>query len=137
MTEAKAGTQQSGGGSKKKVMLVEDDQFLARALGSKLKKEGFDVTVLRNGDQALEALKGSTPDILLLDLIMPEKDGFAVLEEIRANASLKKLPVMVLSNLGQETDTKATKELGALEHLVKSDTPLVDIVERIKHHLKA
>lgn len=119
-----------------KVMVVEDDQFLSRALTSKLKKEGFEVELVKNGQQALDKLKESKPDILLLDLIMPKRDGFSVLEEIRNDKDLEKLPVLVLSNLSQTPDTDATKELGVLEHLVKSDTTLSDIVERVKHHLK-
>lgn len=121
---------------KKEIMIVEDDQFLARALASKLKKEGFSATILKDGEEALEALKKSVPDMLLLDLMMPRKDGFAVLEEIKRNDALKDLPIMVLSNLSQVPDTNATKEYGVLEHLIKADTPLSTIVERIKVHLK-
>ena len=119
----------------KKVMVVEDDQFLARVLTAKLEDEGFSVQALRNGKEALAALQKSIPDIMLLDLIMPQQDGFAVLEQIRADERLKDLPVMVLSNLSQATDTAATERLDVLEHLVKADTPLSDIVERVKYHL--
>ena len=122
--------------TKKSILVVEDDTFLARALASKLKKEGFDVAVLRDGEKVLETVKTDTPDMLLLDLMMPRKDGFAVLKELRADATLKKLPVIVLSNLSQEPDTDTTKGLGVLEHLVKADTPLSSIVKRIKQHLQ-
>lgn len=122
--------------TKKNILVVEDDTFLARALASKLKKEGFDVAVLRDGEKVLETVKADTPDMLLLDLMMPRKDGFAVLKELRTDAALKKLPVIVLSNLSQEPDTDTTKDLDVLDHLVKADTPLSLIVNRIKQHLQ-
>lgn len=120
----------------KKILIAEDDRFLARALSAKLKKEGFEVEALRDGEQVVPALHDKKPDMLVLDLIMPHKDGFAILEEVRSTDALKELPVVVLSNLSQASDTETTKRLGALEHIVKADTPLAKIVERIRHHLK-
>ena len=112
---------------KKRVLVAEDDAPMARALSLKLTGAGFEVVCVTAGEQTLAALDKDKFDVLLLDLIMPGVDGFAVLKELKAKGS--KLPVVVLTNLGQEEDRAKVNALGAVGYYVKSDTPLNKIVE--------
>ncbi len=112
------------------ILIVEDEKPLAHALEMKLKNEGFATRVCMNGSEALEELKKGDYALALLDLIMPVIDGFAVLQELKNRKST--VPVIVLSNLGQEEDRVKTKELGAIEYFVKSNTPLTEIIKRVK-----
>ncbi|MCH7492604.1 response regulator [Patescibacteria group bacterium] len=118
-----------------KILLVEDDLSLLKIYSNKLKISGFDVSVAITGDEALRKVKTELPDLVLLDLILPGKDGFMVLEEIKSDPKTKKIPVVILSNLGQESDIKRGKELGAIDYLVKSDIGLMDLVAKMKRYL--
>ncbi len=95
----------------------------------KLKKEGFETKVVTNGQEAIAELKVAKYDMMLMDLIMPIMDGFAVLEEMKASSL--KIPVIVLSNLGQDEDRAKAKTLGAIDYFVKSNTPIADIIKRV------
>lgn len=119
-----------------KALIAEDDQFLLKVYETKLAKEGFEVVSAINGEEAVIKIIESNPDIILLDLIMPIKNGFEVLEELNANPQYIKKPVIVLSNLGQENDTKRAMELGATDYIVKSNSSIEDIVAIIKKILK-
>jgi CheY-like chemotaxis protein len=121
---------------KKLILVAEDDAFYAKIYQSKLTAEGFEVALAANGDQALEFIVGRMPDILLLDLIMPEKDGFQTLEELRKNELTKNLKVIVLSNLGQEEDIKKAKAYGVIDYIVKTDISIQDLVKVIKDSLQ-
>jgi DNA-binding response OmpR family regulator len=112
------------------VLVVEDEKPLAHALEMKLKHEGYNVKVVMNGEEAIAELKNPGYGMMLLDLIMPRVDGFTVLNEMKSNNI--SMPVIVLSNLGQEEDRKKAKELGAADYFVKSNTPIADIVTRVK-----
>lgn len=114
------------------VLLIEDDQFLASLLRNRLKKEGFEVALATTGPEALEILKTLRPGIILLDIILPGRSGFEVLEEIRADPQIKDTPVIIISNLGQETDMERMKALGAIEYFVKARSSIDDIVARSK-----
>lgn len=117
----------------KRILIVDDEKPLARALELKLTHEGMDVKAVFNGVEAISALKAEQFSLVLLDLVMPQQDGFKVLEEIqRLNL---KASVIVSSNLSQEEDIARAKSLGAVDYFVKSDTTLADIVEKIKAHL--
>ena len=118
-----------------KILLVEDDLSLLKIYSNKLKISGFDVSMAITGDEALRKVKTELPDLVLLDLILPGKDGFMVLEEIKSDPKTKKIPVVILSNLGQESDIKRGKELGAIDYLVKSDIGLMDLVAKMKRYL--
>jgi len=113
-----------------KILIAEDDRSMSKALELKLKKEGFDVFAVYDGLEAVEAIKKDNFSLVLLDLIMPKLDGFGVLEEIHKNNF--KVKVIVASNLSQEEDLKRAKELGAVDYLIKSDTPIQEIVNKIK-----
>ena len=115
-----------------KILVVEDDNFLANAYRIKLQKIGFEVIVANDGDEALEKIKSENIDLVILDLIIPKIDGFGVLTEIRSQEEYKNIPILVASNLGQSEDLNRAMKLGANDFVVKSDTPLDMLIEKIK-----
>lgn len=119
----------------KYILIAEDEEAYARVLKYKLEEEGFKVATVINGGKALTAVHTKKPDLLLLDLIMPVMDGFDVLEKWHADPELRKVPVIVLSNLGQEEDIQRTKKLGAKDYFIKTDINIVDVIEKIKKYL--
>lgn len=115
----------------KKILIVEDDKFLMNALRVKLTESDFEVVLAQDGEEALKALESIQPDLILLDLILPKKDGFAVLEEIKRDEKLKKIPVVIISNLGQTEDIERGKKFGAADYIVKADTSIQGIIDKI------
>lgn len=113
------------------VLIAEDDKFLRNVLQAKLVAEGFGVRIAADGEEAITAIAEATPDILLLDIIMPKKNGFDVLEDLRLTGR-QDIPVVILSNLGQDEDVRRGLALGAVDFLVKSDHSLKDVVEKVK-----
>jgi two-component system, OmpR family, response regulator ResD len=116
--------------SKGKILIVEDERPLAHALELKMNHEGYETTVAGSGNEGLKEATSGKYDMILLDLILPEVDGFTILQEIK-DKKVKAL-VIVLSNLGQDEDRKKAQELGAKNYLVKSNAPLADIVKAVK-----
>lgn len=114
-----------------KILWVEDDQFLSSILAVKLSHEGSVGLYAKNGEEALEILGRETPDIILLDLLLPGMTGFEVLQAIRTNSKMTNVPIIVLSNLGQKEDMEKTKELGATKYLIKAEHDLDDIVNEV------
>lgn len=112
------------------ILIVEDERPLAHALELKLTHEGYKTAVASTGTQALQMGLSGEHALILLDLILPELDGFAILKELKEKGL--KAPVVVLSNLGQDEDQKKAKELGAAAYLVKSNSPLAEIVALVK-----
>src|SRR3990167_7289875 len=117
------------------VLLAEDDKFLSTAMGDKLTREGFTVLKAMNGVEAVTMAKAEHPYLILLDLIMPQKTGFEVLSELRLDPATRDIPVIILSNLGQEVDIKKARDLGAIDYLVKSDVEIKTVVAKIKEEL--
>lgn len=117
------------------VLIIEDDKFLSKIYSTKLKNEGIDAEFAVDGEMGLEMMRKAKPKLILLDLIMPKLDGFGVLEAMSADADLKTITVYVLSNLGQDEDIARAKELGAKEFIVKSDTSIGNVVDKIKAEL--
>jgi len=121
----------------KKVMIVEDDEYISKVYEIKFAKEGITISIARDGEEAVKKIADEVPDLILLDLMIPKKDGFAVLEEIKKKPKLAKIPVIVLSNLGQATDVERAQKLGASEFLIKVDHPIQDVIDKVHHYLKA
>jgi CheY-like chemotaxis protein len=114
-----------------RVLLVEDDRFLRRAAEAMLRKHGYDVRVAVDGAEGLQAALDEPPDVVLLDLIMPRMQGFEVLAALRADARTAQLPVIVLSNLGQDSDVERAMDAGATAYFIKSNTSLASLVTRV------
>lgn len=114
-----------------KVLVVEDDKFLGMAYKVTMEKAGFEFKIATDGEEAIEVLKTWVPDIILLDLIMPRKDGFATLEDIKKDDRLHRIPVIVTSNLGQKEDFDRALAMGAKGFIIKSNSSPDEIVARI------
>lgn len=119
----------------KSILVVEDDKFYSNIYKVKLTKEGISARLASNGDEAIKLAREEKPDLVLMDLIMPGKDGFETLKAFKADDDLKDIRVIVLSNLSQEEDRRRVMELGALEYIVKANISLHDMVDRIRTYL--
>jgi DNA-binding response OmpR family regulator len=115
-----------------KILIVEDEVALSRVLQDKFRSEGFDASVAQNGEVAFTEASRIKPDIIVLDLLLPKKDGFEVLGELKADADLKMIPVIVLSNLGEDENIKRAIQLGAADYFVKTQHPINEIIEKVK-----
>ena len=116
-----------------KILIVEDEHPIAKTLELKLSNSGYLVHWAENGKDALELLHKDSVDLILLDLVMPEMDGFAMLLELKKQKKVP--PIIILTNLGQEDDAKKCMDLGACEYFIKAETPLVDIVDHVSRIL--
>lgn len=117
------------------VLVVEDDPFYSKVYRTKLEKENISAVVVSNGNDALAQAKKEKPGLMLLDLILPGKDGFGILADFKADPDLRDIKVIILSNLSQEEDVKRIMALGAAEYLVKSNVSIQDVVSKVKTHL--
>lgn len=118
---------------KQKIVLVEDDETLAEVLLSELTEAGFDVTPAFDGNEGLKQAREKKPNLVLLDIILPEKSGFEVLEELKKSPDTAKIPVIILSLLGEDEDIKKGLKLGADDYIVKSSHAIAEIVEKVKN----
>ncbi len=118
-----------------KIVIVEDEQALSGALSDKFKHAGLEVAVANDGGEAVDVIRENKPDIIALDLLLPKKDGFEILEELKNDTELSSIPVIVLSNLDQDEDLKKALRLGAVDYWVKSQHPINEIVEKVNMRL--
>lgn len=118
--------------AKVKVLIVEDEPMLAEMYSTKFTMEGFAVEKALDGAAGLEKAKLTKPDVILLDIIMPKLDGFSVLKSLKEDPALKDLPVILLTNLGQEEDIRKGKKLGANDYFVKANHSPQEIVEKVR-----
>ncbi|MFH1582640.1 MAG: response regulator [bacterium] len=119
-----------------KILLVEDDSFLIDIYGTKLKESGFELEVVSDGSEVLSKTKEIKPDIVILDVVLPQMDGWEVLKALRAEESLKDLKIIILSNLGQKEEVEKGMALGATSYLIKAHYTPSEVVEEIKKILK-
>lgn len=119
----------------KKILLIEDDLFLSNMYKTKLELEGFNVIVARDGESGYRQAEETKPDLILLDIILPKKDGFEVLRELKENAAVKEIPVILLSNLGQRSDIDRGLNLGAADYLVKAHFMPSEVTAKIRQIL--
>jgi len=124
-------------GKKRKIMIlvVEDDQVLLRALYILFHESEYTIATATDGDTAIKMARRLKPDVVLLDLLLPKIDGFGVLKGLKADPKLKNIPVIVLSNLGDDLNIERAKKLGAQDFFVKADTDLKLLAEKIKNLL--
>ena len=116
----------------KKILVVEDDKFLRELIIRGLKKEGFEVIQAIDGEEGIKKIEEERPDLVLLDLMLPGIDGFAVLEQVKNDPNLALIPIIILSNLGQKDDLDRGLELGAIDFLVKAHFTPGEIIAKIK-----
>ena len=121
-----------------KILIVEDEDILRNVLQERFEEENFSVFIAPDGKIALSLAKKNKPDIILLDILLPEVDGIEVLTSLKANDELSNIPVIMLSNLSEDQKIKQALELGAVDYLVKSQHPINEVVEKVnKYVLKA
>lgn len=122
--------------NKKKILVVEDDPMISSMYKTKFEADGFEVFTADNGATGLELIKKEEPDIVMLDIILPQLDGFSVLEQIKKDKTTKDIPAIMLTNLSTEEDKEKGKKMGALDYLVKASLTPGQISEKIKKILK-
>ncbi len=116
----------------KNILIVEDDSSMRDLLEEAFVHARFNVYISKDGEDAIDKIARYMPDVVLLDIILPKKDGFEVLKQIRENPSLKSIPVILLTNLERSEDVERALSFGATTYLVKSNYALREIVEKVK-----
>ena len=115
----------------KSILLVEDDPFIIDIYTTKLKKSGFAVETASNGRMALEKVKEKKPDLVILDIVLPEVDGWEFLRRVKARPEFKDLKIIILSNLGQKGEIEKGISLGSVKYLIKTHYTPSEVVEEI------
>lgn len=115
-----------------KVLLVEDDEMLHGMYTQKFKTQGYEIVSAYNGADGVKLAETEHPDVILLDVIMPKMDGFVALKKIRKEAATAKIPVILLTNLGQEEDVRKGRELGANDYFIKANHTPSEVVGKVK-----
>ena len=119
--------------AKKNILIIEDDIYLVRAYQIKFEKNNIRVNSVSDGEAAAEFLRNNPkPDAIILDLLLPKTDGFEVLKKIKAVQDWENIPVVIISNLGQESDIEKGRKLGAVDYIVKADTSIQEAVQRVE-----
>ena len=121
----------------KKILIVEDEPTLQRAILSVLTDQGYKIFSATNGEDAITIARKELPDLILLDLILPKKDGFAVLTDLKQEPATMNIPVIILTNLEGNADVERALALGATTYLVKTNYKLEEIAEKIKSMLES
>jgi DNA-binding response OmpR family regulator len=116
----------------KSILLVEDDPFVVDIYTTKLESAGFSVDVAEDGEEALRKIKEKKPDLMILDIVLPNIDGWELLKKIKIELGLEDLKVVVLSNLGQKDEVRKGLELGAIKYFIKANFTPSEVVEEIK-----
>lgn len=119
----------------KKILIIEDDLVLQKSLKEYLSSEGFEIKCASDGEEGIQKAIAEKPDLILLDIILPKKDGYEVLQEVKANPEISHIPVVLLTNLDGITDVEKALELGATTYLVKADYKLEEVTEKVKEIL--
>ena len=120
----------------KKILIIEDDKFLRELISRKLSSEGFNIVDAVDGEEGVRKIKSETPDLVLLDLILPGIDGFEVLTQAKKDPKTASIPVIVLSNLGQKQDIERGLKLGAVDYLIKANFTPGEIIKKAEKFLK-
>ena len=120
----------------KKILFIEDEYALQRALTKVFEEEGFKVLSALNGEDGIRVAKKELPDVVILDLILPRKNGFEVLKELKSDTATGHIPVIILSNVGETAEIGKATELGANAYLVKADYLLDEVVQKVKSFIQ-
>lgn len=122
--------------TKKKILIIEDDNMISSMYRAKFESDGYDIILAKDGANGLELAKKKMPDIILLDVILPQVDGFSVLQELKKDSKTKNIPVMMLTNLGTEEDKAKGEMYGVADYLVKAKFTPGQVSERVSKILK-
>ena len=116
----------------KTILIIEDESTLQKTMGDVLSQEGYEVVSALDGEAGVRLAAEKTPDLILLDLVLPKMTGFEVLEQLKTGKETQGIPVIVLTNLENMQDIQQVTELGATTYLVKSNYELGEVVQRVK-----
>ncbi len=119
-----------------KILIIEDDPLINKMYSEKLAREGFQTEIAQNGSDGLEKLKANPPDLVILDIMMPKMGGIEVIDEMKKDTRLEKIPIIVLSNLSESPDIERAKKRGIKDYLVKSDLDPEDVTNAVKKYLE-
>jgi DNA-binding response OmpR family regulator len=120
---------------KQKIILLEDERVLGEILLNKLLSSGYDASWEMNGEDGLNKIRSVKPDLVLLDIVMPKKDGYEVLEAMHADKELKLIPVVVISNSGQPVEISRILELGARDYIIKAQFSPDEVLEKVRKYI--
>ena len=121
---------------KAKILIAEDEPIMAKLLKDELEEAGFEIVIALDGVEALGKIQTDKPDLMILDLIMPLKNGFEVLEEMHKSQGLEMMPIIVLTNLGQDKEAERAISLGAKDFLIKANVNIKDVVAKVKKYVQ-
>lgn len=117
--------------AKQKIVLIEDDETLSKVMHAELVEAGFEVTQAFDYEAGLVAVREQKPDLVLLDLLLPKKDGLKVLETLRKSPDTESVPVIIVSQLDLDESITKGMSLGAADYFVKSQHPVAELVEKV------
>lgn len=115
----------------KKILLIEDEKIMINLLEKKLTKEGYDISVARDGEEGLIKMRQSKPDLVLLDIVMPKMGGLEVMEEMVKDKELNKIPIIIISNSGQPVELDEAQRLGAKDWLIKTEFDPQEVLDKV------
>ena len=115
----------------KKILLIEDEEIMINLLQKKLTQEGYQILVAKNGEEGLKTMRETKPDLILLDIIMPKKGGFEVMEAMQKDNELKEIPIIIISNSGQPVELDRAKDLGAKDWLIKTEFDPREVLDKV------
>jgi len=118
-----------------KILIIEDEDVLGRLLNNKLLEQGYEVVWAKDGQEGYEQIESFAPDLILLDIILPKMNGFEVLEKMRLNDNLKRIPVIVISNSGQPVEIERAQKMGVKDWLVKTEFDPEEVVDKVTRQL--
>ena len=119
----------------KKILLIEDEEIIYELLQRKLGQQGYEVDVAKDGEEGMDKVRAAKPDLVLLDIVMPKKGGFEVMEELQKDENLNDIPVIVISNSGQPVELDKAKALGARDWLIKTEFDPQEVIEKVKKQI--
>lgn len=119
----------------KKILILEDEAIISDLLAKKFSSQGYLVEVAQNGKQGIEMMTLETPDLVLTEVVMPEKDGFAVIEAMKQNKRLQDIPIIIISNSGQPVEIDRAKKLGVVDWVTKTEFDPNEILQKVKNKI--
>jgi len=119
---------------KAKILMIEEERFLRKVYRNRLTKAGFDFVGATNGIEGLNKVVFERPDLIILDLVLPQKNGFEVLRELKRNKNTRQIPVMILTNLGEKKEIEKAFGLGAKDFLIKTEVSLDEVLKKIEKY---
>lgn len=120
----------------KKVLIIEDDSSLLKSLADNLAGEGYQIIEATDGADGFEKITKSNPDIILLDLVLPKMDGITIIKKVNESDQLRKIPIIILTNLDESEQVASAMEAGVYEYLQKTDWHIEDVVKKVKEKLE-